>query len=67
MPGLGFNAIIDVLNMVMYEYADEGEKPQKKPIPDSEKERAEKLHKELIESIASNDETLMELYFEKAN
>ncbi len=64
-PGLGFNAIIDVLNMVMYEYSDGTAKPKKLPIPDSEKEKAETLHKELIEAIASNDEGLMEKYFDK--
>ena len=64
-PGLGFDAIIDVLNMVMYQYNDEGTKPLKLSIPDAEKTRAEMLHKELIESIASNDETLMEKYFEQ--
>lgn len=61
--GAGFNAIIDVLNMVMYEYGDKG-KPQKLPIPDAERPKAEALHKELIEAIASNDETLMEKYFD---
>lgn len=64
-PGLGFNAIIDVLNMVMYTYHEEGAKPEKQAIPETERARAEELHKELIESIASNDETLMEKYFEK--
>lgn len=64
-PGLGFNAIIDVLNMVMYQYKDGERKPEKLPIPEEEKARAEELHKELIEAIASNDETLMETYFEK--
>ncbi|MEP6595331.1 MAG: elongation factor G [Ginsengibacter sp.] len=64
-PGLNFNAIVDVLNMVMYKYNEEGGKPQKLPIPDEEKAKAETLHKELIEAIASNDETLMEQYFEK--
>jgi len=63
--GLGFNAIIDVLNMVMYQYPAYRSKPEKLPIPDSEKAKAEELHKELIEAIASNDERLMELYFEK--
>lgn len=63
--GLGFNAIIDVLNMVMYEYTEEEKKPNKLAIPDSEREKAETLHKELIEAIASNDETLMEKYFDK--
>lgn len=64
-PGLGFSAIIDVLNMVMYEYSTDGGKPKKLPIPDEERERAETMHKELIEAIASNDETLMEKYFEQ--
>jgi elongation factor G len=63
--GLGFNAIVDVLNMVMYEYSDGVSKPKKLPIPDSEREKAENLHKELIEAIASNDEGLMEKYFDK--
>ncbi|MGN6618605.1 MAG: elongation factor G [Ilyomonas sp.] len=63
--GLGFNAIIDVVNMVMYEYSSENEKPKKLPVPDSEKAKAEAMHKELIEAIASNDETLMEQYFDK--
>ena len=63
--GEGFNAIIDVLKMVMYQFPAEGGKPEKLPIPDSEKEKAEELHNELIEAIAVNDESLMELYFEK--
>ena len=63
--GPGFNAIVDVLNMVLYKYSDGGGKPEKLPIPPEEKERAQELHKELIEAIASNDETLMETYFEK--
>ena len=64
-PGLGFDAIIDVLNMVMYKYSEEDAKPEKLPIPDQEREKADTLHRELIEAIASNDETLMEQYFEK--
>ena len=63
--GAGFNSIIDVLNMVMYQFGEAGGKPEKKPIPDSEKEKAELMHKELVETIASNDEGLMEKYFEQ--
>jgi elongation factor G len=63
--GFGFNSIIDVLNMVMYKFGPEGGKPEKFNIPDSEKEKAELLHKELIEAIASNDEGLMEKYFDQ--
>jgi elongation factor G len=63
--GLEFNAIIDVLRMTMYQFPPEGGKPKKLPIPDSEKEKADRLHKELIEAIAENDEGLMEKYFDK--
>lgn len=63
--GIGFNAIVDVLNMVLYEYPENGGRPKKLPIPDNEKEKAERLHKELIEAIAANDESLMEIYFDK--
>ncbi len=62
--GAKFNAIIDVLNMVMYHYGPEGGKPAKEPIPEHLKARAEQLHKELVETIAANDEGLMEKYFE---
>jgi elongation factor G len=64
-PGLGFSAIVDVLNMVLYQYTEGKSKPEKLPIPDDERPRAEALHKELIEAIASNDEGLMEKYFDK--
>jgi elongation factor G len=63
--GLEFNSIIDVLRMTMYEFPAEGGKPKKLPIPDAEKEKADRLHKELIEAIAENDEGLMEKYFDK--
>jgi elongation factor G len=63
--GAGFHEIIDVLRMTMYKFKDDGGKPEKLAIPDDEKERAEILHKELIEAIASNDESLMEKYFDK--
>ncbi len=61
--GQGFNAIIDVLQMSMYQFPQGGGNPEKLPIPDAEKERAAKLHNELIEAIAENDETLMDKYF----
>ncbi len=63
--GAGFHEIIDVLRMTMYKFKDNGGKPEKLPIPDEEKSRAEDLHKELIEAVASNDESLMEKYFDK--
>jgi len=63
--GAGFHEIIDVLRMTMYKFKDAGGKPEKLPIPDDEKAKADELHKELVEAIASNDETLMEKYFDK--
>jgi elongation factor G len=63
--GVGFHAIIDVLRMTMYKFRDAGGKPEKLPIPDEEKEKAEALHRELVEAVASNDESLMEKYFDK--
>ncbi len=63
--GSGFNTIIDVLKMTMYKFPAGGGKPEKLSIPAEEKEKAETLHKELIEAVASNDETLMEHYFDK--
>lgn len=65
--GPGFNAIVDVLKMTLYQFPPQGGKPQKLPIPDSERERAEQLHNELIEAIAENDETLMDRYFESGS
>lgn len=63
--GLAFDAIIDVLNMTMYKYPATGGKPEKLPIPEAEMERADQMHKDLIEAIAANDEGLMEKYFEQ--
>ena len=63
--GEGFDSIIDVLKMVMYKFPPGGGKPEKVPIPDEEKERAEELHNALVEAAAENDEELMDLYFEK--
>ncbi|MDQ2656950.1 MAG: elongation factor G [Bacteroidota bacterium] len=63
--GEDFNAIIDLLKMVMYKFPIDGGKPKKLPIPDSEKEKADRLHNELVEKAAENDEGLMEKFFEK--
>jgi elongation factor G len=63
--GAGFHEIIDVLTMTMYKFKDTGGKPEKVPIPDDERAKADELHKELVEAVASNDEALMEKYFDK--
>lgn len=61
----GSQCIIDVLKMKMYKFGSEGGKPEKLQIPEEQKELANKLHNELIEKAAENDEELMELYFDK--
>ncbi|WP_167613165.1 elongation factor G [Maribellus sediminis] len=63
--GTNFSAIIDVLKMKMYKYSGEDGKVEILDIPDSEKERADELHNELVEKAAENEEALMELYFDK--
>ncbi|PWT99545.1 MAG: elongation factor G [Bacteroidetes bacterium] len=63
--GEGFHCIIDVLRMTMYKFKDAGGKPEKLDIPEEERSKADQLHKELIEAVASNDESLMEKYFDK--
>lgn len=63
--GEDFHRIVDVLKMTVYNFPSDGGKPTKEAIPADQKEKAEKLHNELIELIAENDEGLMDLYFEK--
>jgi elongation factor G len=64
-PGEGFNSIIDLLKMVMYKFPPEGGKPEKLPIPEYENDKANRLHNNLVEKAAENDEKLMEKYFEQ--
>ena len=65
--GIGFNSIVDVLMMKMYKYGPDGGKPEILDIPASEKTRADKLHNDLAEMAAENEESLMELYFEQGS
>lgn len=60
-----FDGIIDLLKMTYYKFGPEGGKPEKLPIPDDHAEKANRLHNELVEKAAENDEELMELYFDK--
>jgi elongation factor G len=63
--GTSFTSIIDVLKMKMYKFSGDDGKVEVLDIPDSEKDRAEELHNELVEKAAENEEALMELYFDK--
>lgn len=65
--GEGFNSILDLLKMVVYQFPTDGGKPVKVAIPEQEKEKAAILHNELVEKAAENDEELMELYFDKGS
>ena len=61
--GHGFNSIIDLMKMKMFKYADGG-KVEILDIPANEKAKAEELQIKLIEDLAANDESLMEVFFE---
>jgi len=65
--GPGFHSIIDVLKMKMLKYGKEGGQAQVLDIPPSEKSRAEELQNQLFEMAAENDESLMEIYFDKGS
>mgnify|MGYP001000313689 FL=1 len=60
-----FEGIIDLILMkAVYFEGDNGEKIILKEIPENLKESALKWHKELIEKISAEDETLMHKFFE---
>ena len=65
MVGNGFNAVIDVLKMKMYQWKPEGGVPEILPIPESEQEKAMELHKALVEAAAEHDDELMNKFFEE--
>lgn len=65
--GAEFNAVVDVLKMKMYKWKPEGGAPDVLEIPESESAKAAELHNTLVEASAENDESLMELYFDKGS
>lgn len=62
--GSGFNTIVDALRMTLYVFSEDGGKPEKKPIPPAEMDRAMEMHNALVEAAAENDEGLMEKFFD---
>ena len=60
-------SIIDALRMIMYVFDENGGKPTKVAIPESEKFKAQELHNELVEVAAENEESLMEKFFEEGS
>jgi elongation factor G len=64
-PANGFNTIVDALRMTLYVFPPNGGKPDKKPIPDSEKDKVNEMHNALVEAAAENDEELMMRFFDQ--
>lgn len=62
--GAGFHEIIDVILMKKLTWMQEGGDYTLEEIPAEEMERAEEMHKALVEAAAENDEGLMEKFFE---
>lgn len=62
--GPGFNTVIDLLKMKQIKFIAGG-KPEISDIPANEKGKAEEMYAALVEELASKDESLMEIYFDK--
>ncbi|MDO8898568.1 MAG: elongation factor G [Bacteroidales bacterium] len=62
--GEGFDSIIDLMLMKMLKFKQGGGTPEVLDIPADEMDKAEELHRKLIENAAEGDESLMEKYFE---
>ena len=62
--GPGFNSIIDVLMMKQYTYGENGGKATITDIPADQLEKAQTLHRALVEAAAEHDDSLMEKFFE---
>ena len=62
--GPGFNSLIDVLIMKKLTWGPDGGTPTVEDIPADQHDRAQELHKALVEAAAENDESLMEKFFE---
>ncbi len=63
VTGPGFNAVIDVLLMKKYSWKPEGGAPIIEEIPADQMEKAQEMHKALVEAAAENDEALMDKFF----
>ena len=62
--GPDFNSLIDVILMKKLTWGPDGGQPTIEDIPAEEMEKAQEMHKALVEAAAENDETLMEKFFE---
>ncbi len=64
--GLGCHRLIDVVKMKMLAFKTDGKgEYTEEDIPEEHKEKAQKLHQELVEIVAEEDEELMNKFFEE--
>jgi elongation factor G len=63
--GSGFNTVIDLLLMKQIKFVAGGGKPEISDIPAGEKDKADEMYAALVEELASKDESLMEIFFDK--
>ena len=60
--GEGFNAIVDVMKMKLLRFTADGNYTEE-AIPQDVQEKADALHRELVEIVAESDDSLMEEFF----
>jgi len=64
--GLGFDSVIDLLQMKMYKFDASGN-TQVLDIPSNHKDKADEMYAAMVEELAANDEELMEKFFENGS
>lgn len=62
--GAEFDSVIDLMLMKMLKFPKDGGEAEVLDIPDSEADKVEELHLELVEAAAEGSDELMEKYFE---
>lgn len=62
--GADFNSLIDVILMKKLTWGPDGGEPTIEEIPAEEMDKAQEMHRTLVEAAAENDEGLMEKFFE---
>jgi elongation factor G len=63
--GIGFNQVVDVIKMKLYKFTTDGKGDFTiEDIPANLKDKADEYHQKLIEAVASEDDALMEKFFE---
>lgn len=66
--GIGFHEVIDVIKMKMYKFSTDGKGEYTiADIPANFKDKADEYHQKLVEAIASEDDALMEKFFESGS